>query len=158
MVICLENQSNYKLLFCFLLHICRSLSLSITKFYLCLDQIRMLATATVVLLCALRDYIFLKKKRYFINLKSKSLFRFDIFVILAKRFFCFVFWNIIEFIKFCVRFVSIYDVAKILPIQPDGWLNLWRMIEKTRKECDHFYSNSCMYFFIILVWLSWKLK
>lgn len=73
------------------------------------------AAAAVLTLCALRDFIF--KKRYFINSKSNT-FRIDIFYRGAKfLFFLFSYFEIsLSSLNFVFRFVSMNDVAKILPL------------------------------------------
>lgn len=92
MVIRLENQSNYKLLFLFSVCFESFLSLLfVADFSLVLIEIRMLAAVATVLRCALRDFIsfrFFKKKTLFYQFQIET--HFGLIFLLQSRFFCFL--------------------------------------------------------------------
>lgn len=104
MVIRLENQSNYKLLLFFFFRF------FLGWFFPRFDRNQNACCCHCFAVCPAWFYFisFFSRKNAILSISNRSTSRFDIFV--AKSLF-FVFWNIIEFIKFCVGFVSIYDVA-----------------------------------------------
>lgn len=145
MVIRLENHSNYKLLFLLSRFFC-----SFWSEPECLLLLPLFHHVPCVI------SFFFAEKRYFINFKSKNI---PIWYFGCKAVFCCcIFWNIIEFIKFCVscRYTTF---AKTLPRATRWLIEFVANDRRKRKECDLFFSKQsikCGLFFFLSLKLKWK--